>query len=227
MKSHIPRWIAAALSGLGLTGAGHAQTVDWGTSTSLTPLTYLSGGATAGSGLTWTLGWFTNGFIPSAANYDQWVTNYHQVDLDAELQQGGFYAVAGHIDDVGAAAANRQAYIFAYNDLGLIGLSGGEALLFRENGFLFPTVPNQGTFDIANNAADPADDSFDVIWGRVDRNRNALGGVVSGGGIVGSPLPDTATRQWEAQTATWPVPEPSVVLIASLGNLLLLRRRHR
>ena len=39
-----------------------------------------------------------------------------------------------------AAAAGKQVYMFAWNDLGLIGTPQGEALLYREDGLFLPST---------------------------------------------------------------------------------------
>jgi hypothetical protein len=134
--------------------------------------------------------------------------------------------------DVGPTAAGRQIYTFAWNDLNLIGTPLGEALLYREDGLFLPSTPNQVTFDIADNQLDPADDNFTVIWGQVDRRIDVIDAdaVLRGGGLITAPLSDSSQpgvfqADWEAQFATWEIPEPSSALLALIGSLGLLRRR--
>lgn len=208
----------------------HAQTISWGSSVSTTPVSYTSALTAGNSQLIWTIGYFGNGFTPSSSNYSNWANNYTEVDrvseVSFEVGSVSAWAASGQKDDVGADAVGKQAYIFVYNNLDLLGAADGEALLVRENGFLFPDIPNQDTFDIADNKGSTKDDSFDVIWGQVDRDREALGGLVSGGGVYSNRLADTETRTWEIQTATWAaVPEPSTALLGVLSAFALLRRR--
>jgi MYXO-CTERM domain-containing protein len=192
----------------------------------VTPLGYYSDGSATGDTLTWTLGYFNDGFTPSETNFDDWAANYVEVDRDTERFFTPFFAVSGIKEDVGTAAAGKQAWIFAFNDLGKIGTTEGEALLFAEDGFLFPEVLFSGTFDIEDNPFDGIDDAFTVVWGQVDRDRDAAGGRITGGGEFSNQLADTSTLEWEAQTATWPIPEPSVMLMG-LAALALLGRRRR
>jgi hypothetical protein len=171
------------------------------------------------------------------------------VATDVHQDWGGFWAVSVNTLDVGAAAAGRQMYVFAYNDLNKIGTSDGEALLYRQDGLLFPSTPNQVTFDIADNPKNTDDDAFTVIWGRVDRNMYhdslwptgtnysplpANGGVITGGGIFSVPVADSQATPYdqgngtfEAQFGTWSaVPEPTgALLVGGLGLLLFMRRR--
>lgn len=222
------KFLASVAAGIMLVAAGAAsgQTVAWGTSVSLTPLGYFSDGTVAGSGLSWTLGYFDNGFTPDATNYSDWAANYVEVDSAVE-QSSPFYAVSGIKTNVGPEAAGRQAWIFAYNDLGKIGETDGEALLFAEIGFTFPVEPLSGTFDIEDNPANTNDDNFVVVWGQVDRDRDDTDGLITGGGEFSNQFGDTSTTEWEAQTATWPIPEPSIAILGAAGFCLLLRRRLR
>lgn len=235
-----------------LAGTAHSQTVAWGTSASLFPVSFQPDGSVDNQTNLWTLGWFNDGFTPDETNYSQWIANWNPVSspvpeddpLDSDpnaplvndpthkLYDDTFWAVSVNTYDVGSAAGGRQAYVFAYNDANLIGTPEGQALLYREDGLLLPTVPNQVTFDIANNPQDSNDDNFTVIWGRVDRDMVNLGGVLTGGGIIYDPQADSAADElfgtFEAQFATWaPIPEPSSGVLALLGVLGLLRRNRR
>jgi len=232
-----------------LAGAAHGQTVAWGTSASFNPVAFQPDGTVDNQNNLWTLGYFTSGFTPDQDNFLQWAANWDRVssavpeddpldpdplaplinDPTHKLYGGLLWAVSVNTYDVGVAAGGRQVYVFGYNDLNLIGTPQGQALLYREDGLLFPTIPNQITFDIANNPLDTNDDNFTVIWGRVDRDMVNLGGVLTGGGIISNPQADSAEPQlfgtFEAQFATWPIPEPSVAILTCLGMLGLLRRR--
>jgi hypothetical protein len=225
----------------------HGQTVAWGTSASVNPLSFNSDGAVDNSSNTWTLGWFNVGYTPTDTNWDSWADNWNPVATSVHQDWGGFWAVSVNTYDVGVDAAGKQMYVFAYNDLNKIGTPDGEVLIYRQDGLLFPSIPNQETFDIADNPLDAGDDAFTVIWGRVDRNmyadnlwpNNAAspvpenGGVLTGGGIFSVLMPDSVSVPYdqgngtfEAQFGTWAViPEPSTALLGGLGMMLLLRRR--
>jgi hypothetical protein len=124
-----------------------AQTTTWATSLWTNPINYTSDGQPSGGSLTWSIGWFDDGFVPTAENHQDWLANYNLIDTTPELT-GVFYGLFKNTD-VDAEAWGKQAYIFAYNNEALIGQPGGEALLFTEVGFVFPDEPNQGTFDVA------------------------------------------------------------------------------
>jgi hypothetical protein len=234
-----------------LAGFSQAQTVAWGTSASFNPVAFQPDGAVDNQVNLWTLGYFTSGFTPDTTNFLQWAANWNPVsspvpeddplssdpnaplinDPTHKLYDGGLWATSVNTYDVGVAAGGRQVYIFAYNDLDLIGTDGGQALLYREDGLLFPTIPNQITFDIANNPLDTNDDGFTVIWGAVDRDMENVGGVLVGGGILNLGT-DSAAPQlfgtFEAQFAGWsaiPIPEPSMAFLTCVGALALMRRK--
>jgi hypothetical protein len=74
--------------------------------------------------------------------------------------------------------------------------------------------------------------NFTVIWGQVDRRIDVIDAdaVLRGGGLITAPLSDSSQpgvfqADWEAQFATWEIPEPSSALLALIGSLGLLRRR--
>lgn len=212
-------------------GALKAQTVSWGGSlSSAAPLSYLSNGA-VDTNLVWTLGWFDN-FTPTATNFADWQSHYMPTaETSNQRFEGGTWTVQHNTENVGEEAAGQEMYVFAYNSLGLIGQPGGEALLYRQVGLKFPAEPNQVTFDIADGVSS-LDNNFEVVWGRVDRNMQVAGGIVTGGGTFSSLVADSATGTgnpgvFESQAATWAVPETSSGLLGLLGSALLLSRRGR
>lgn len=204
-------FIAATLS---LVATLEAQSLGWGTSASSDPVGYFSNGSATGTALTWNIGYFANNFVPTVSNHSQWVANFVIVDTEQEIFSDPTHQVDGFTDNIGLApdgvtptgAAGKQIWVFAYNDVSKIGTSQGEALLFRQNGLNFPSSPVDliDPLDIADNPSDPADDSFTMVWGQLDRKRATSGGQVAGGGTYSSQLTDTSTEAWEAQTATWP-----------------------
>lgn len=219
---------------LSFLGTAKSQTVDWGTSYSVTPLSYTSSGSVDNQTLTWQLGWFTDGFTPDETNYLSWEANWNSVATAYHVEDGGLWAVSGHVDNVGVAAGGKQEYIFAFNDMGLLGTPTGEAFLARQDGTFFPTGPNANVFDIADFMGNTNDDSLTVVWGRVDRDMYATGGIVTGGGEFSSLVPDSNSQPpdqlngtFEVQSGTWaPVPEPSsALLMGAMGLLIMVRRR--
>ena len=215
-----------------------AQTVAWGTSASANPLAFNSDGAVDNATNIWNLGYFDDTYTPDATNWNSWAANWNTVATSTHQNWGGaFWAVSVNTYDVGSAAAGKQMYVFAYNDLSKIGTPEGEALIYRQDGLLFPGVADQETFDVANNPMDTDDDAFTVIWGRVDRemyaDANDNDGILRGGGIISSLIQDSNATPYdqgngtfEVQFATWAViPEPSAALLGGIGLLLLLRRR--
>jgi hypothetical protein len=210
------RWWLSLLAGMALAWPqAQAQMVVWGTSASFMPLSYTSDGAVDHAKLTWQLGWFTNSFVPTADNWAQWQANWHPVASDHHRDWGGIWAVAVNTEDVGSLAAGKQVYVFAFNDVALLGTPAGEALLYRQDGLLFPNTPNQATFDIAGKQVDgnplANDLPVTVIWGRLDRRMYEPGGIVAGGGTFSVLVPDSTAQPpahlngtFEAQSGTWP-----------------------
>ncbi len=244
-----------------MAGNSYGQTVAWGGSTSVNPLSFDSKGNQDINTLVWELGWFDDGYTPTAINYATWADKWNSVDVGSFFNYGTFYAANEVVDDPDASVYGKLMYTFVHNggtaDTAvwgdLMGTPDGEALLYTA-GLTFPSVPGTTvSFNIANdplNAAD--DDTFQLIWGRVDRNMYldadwggtntaaspapANGGVMQGGGIISIPMADSQVAPYadlnglfENQTATWAatsaIPEPSVAVLSGLGMLLLMRRR--
>ena len=211
------------------------QTINWGTSASPSGnLTYLSDGTVASNGdgtidsgeIQFHLGYFSNGFTPDQTNFLDWGANFVSVDGPAvEEVSNGIFSVNETVSGIPSAALGQQAYVFAYNDLGLIGTTSGEVLLYREDDFLFDNSPISRSLDINDNPGDSIDDNFTVIWGQVNRSLGSLGGVVTGGGVINSSQGIT----FEVQSASFvTIPEPSTWLLALTGGVsLLMRRRSR
>jgi hypothetical protein len=244
-----------------------AQTVAWGTSGSQNPLVFTSDGNVDGDTtntthtLTWELGWFSDGYVVTDANWDTWAENWHRAsslvpEPDPEdpnippatinypyhryFADTGDWAVTVNTYDpsaYGEPATGKKAYIFVHNGMDKIGSPQGEVLLYTEN-LTFPAVPSPyvgGAFDIADNPDDPIDNNFTVIWGRVDRNMKADGGVLQGSNsvdmVISNPVPDSSNPvsgygTFEAQSATW-VPEPASALLVFLGGAVAVLRRRR
>lgn len=254
MKRNLRGWCFTLFAGVLLVapqvrGANNGGTVAWGTSASFDPLAFHEDGSVDNAQNLWTLGWFNDGYVPDALNWDSWAANwnpvsspvseddpldptppYDQINFPVHRKVDGLWGVSVNTYDVGSAAVGKQMYVFAYNDLTKIGTPDGEALLYRQDDFYFPGSPTQATFDIEDNPLNSSDDNLTVIWGRVDRAMYDIGGVLTGGGLISVEVPDSDATPlagtFEAQFATWAVvPEPSAALLGGLGMLLLLRRR--
>lgn len=237
----------AVILGLGFTAVrASAQTVLWGTAYSELPAVQMSNGTADTSGLlTWTLGYFNSGFTPDANNVQSWVGNYHQVAAQQYHTDSGTgewvasqaYASGDPADPPEVPTArDKIMWIFAYNNTGMLGNQGGEAILFTQN-TTFPSDVAKN-FDIQDTAGSAEDDDFHIVWGRVDRDWLNSGGTVSGGGVFSSPTtPDSVETHpgdplhggygsFEAQAGGWTlVPESSTAILTLLGSTVLLRRR--
>lgn len=189
------------------------------------------GGSTFQSGqINYTIGYFESApgvaFTPTAANVPAWAGNYQEVasgyHLDY-LSPAYRWYIQDNYTPVSSDAANKQIWVFAYNDLSQLGTSSGEALLFSDGQF-FPTS-NTVTIDVADNPT-AEDDDFTIVWGRADRDYNNLGsGILEGAGYYsGQP----AEGDFEIQTYSWtPIPEPSTSLLLFGGLAGLIARRKR
>lgn len=225
---------------VGLTGTAKAQSNNWGTSIWTNPVGYDSHGNALNTSFTLALGWFNDGFTPTASNWADWQANFNVLqthDPGVQFNAGlganvyGFFETFTSDSNGAHPEYNKQAYILGYNDMGLIGTPCFEGILFTENNFKYNSVVNApaATFDIANNPNDSRDDAFTVIFGQVDRTIEGPGGVSTGGGLIHNQLPDATNVEWEYQTATFAqIPEASTVsVLGLLGATLLLRRRRK
>lgn len=221
----LPNFSVLIAASISLTTALDAQSLGWGTSASSVPLGYFNNGSPTGTALTWNIGYFANSFVPTFSNHAQWAENFVIVDTAQEIFYDPSYQVDGFTDDISLApdgvtptgAAGKEIWIFAYNNVSMIGTPQGEALLFRQNGLSFPSsvLDPTETFDIADNPADPGDDLFTVIWGQLERKRESTGGQIAGGGTYSNQFSDTSSGAWEAQTGTWPSTAPTPYQLAS------------
>jgi hypothetical protein len=268
MKNYLKIWSLAGVVGtLSLVAQAHGQTVAWGGSVSESTLSFDSKGNADTGSMIWQLGYFATGYTPTATNYSTWAANWNSVDVGSHRRYDDpdplsefpvLYAANEIVDDPGPSAVGKIMYTFVHNGGSadpavwgpLMGTADGEALLYT-SGLTFQPVPAPTvSFNIANNPLDASDDNtFQVIWGRVDRNMYldslwggtntpaspapANGGVITGGGLITSPVPDSQTPApydflngtFENQTATWQIPEPSAAFLGAISALLLLRRR--
>lgn len=212
-----------------------AQTVAWGTSANINPMSFTSNGSV--DNLTWDLGWFEDGFTPNASNAGLWGANWNPVASSQYTNFGGFYAVSVNTSDVGAAAAGKQMYVFAYNDLNRLDSPQGEALIFFQPGQQFPDTPNFETLDVEDNPFDPGDDDFVVVWGQVDRDVDTVGvGLVSGDGEASDKKVESTDPRpfatFETQSFTWMIRDetifvatPEALMGSPFGRLPTLEQR--
>ncbi len=182
-----------------------AQNVGWGTGSSFDEdryMSYTSSGAADTGQITWDLGYFANAFVPTQTNWTDWAANWVAVDTTTNGIQGtnqwgvtSNFSVLGEIqDDVAGSfavrggsatgissgdfitAAGETIWVFAYNDLSMLGSEDGEALLYSYNE-IYPSDVETTQNDIATtNGYD-----IDVVWGQIDREYAAEGGVLWGG----------------------------------------------
>lgn len=209
--------------------------VNWGTGTFPASLLTSDGSPLTPDGFSFELGGFTSGFVPSAANINEWIENWRIFDgitfPDADSSDGFVETGAGS-RFVGNASLNAmqisdsedadmtfafvpgtQAYVFVRNSDD--STPGSEWLLYtREGGggWVFPVVSGLA---FSENWFTP--DANQVIFG-------AINGMSVNDGTTGE-FTDTST-DFLLRTHTF-VPEPSSFFLFLLGALGLLARRSR
>ncbi len=211
------RWyIIGPLSLLLMTAQSYGQTVAWGGSGSFSPLSFDSRGNQDLSNHVWELGWFTDGYTPTATNFATWAANWHSVDVGSFKEfAGGLYSANEIVDNPGAPSVGKKMYTFVHNGGSsnpavwgpLMGTPAGEALLYTLGLTFLPVPAPTVSFNIANNPLDAADDSgFKVIWGRVDRNMY-LDSLWGGTNTPASPVPPNGGVIWTAGVISNPIPD--------------------
>ena len=224
--------LVASLGFLAVASDAGAQTINWGSTASTTfagNKHFLSDGSSMPDGFTFQLGYFDAGF--NASDPTSWVSNWHvyddgssggiegQDDFNNPISPSPFgYNFAASTTNTLPAFDGQQGYIWGFNDQGLTGLFGGEAVLITNPGWLFPATGSLVAVDWTVSLA------TDVVWGSIDTNGSTGGGYIDGGGVQSAPQ---AADGFHVQTATFaPVPEPgSMLLLSSAGFAFLLRRR--
>jgi len=169
------------------------------------------------------LGTFSNGFVPTAANTDLWLDNWHEVPLidsggapvpgnaisytqDEIIPGSGFYTNnfegRGQLADNGTPfQTTSQGYMWGYTEQEGPSGSTAEWILITNDAWLFPD-------------ANPVGPPNNTIWGVSDSGTIAVVGQVDTGGV-------------HMQSGSVVLaPEPSGTLLAGLAlGLFALRRR--
>lgn len=225
----IPCLVATTLLGC-LAPLAHASTIFW--ESSVNSNLYDAAGQPLGGEFSFEVGSFANGFVPTAANLNDWAANWKVFDR-------AFDATPGDITDGDADGWNAQdqfftrtlfhqsdgtssspyadpadtfpqgeiVYLWVYNTKDRIGST--EWALVTDGGLAGDTADDW----VYPDPAEP--DSTSYVWHLADANE-ALIGSVSGSGAT-----------YTLQTSLVPVPEPGGAILAGLPLLagLLLRRR--
>ena len=219
---------------LGAAAVASGQTVNFGTTASTTGAGnrhFLSDGSQMQDNLFhFQVGYFDTGFV--AADPSTWLANWRVYD---DASSGGIegqdsfnapvglspfgYNMAGSLTNTLSSFNGQQGYIWGFNDQGLTGMAGGEAVLFTHAGWTFPNV---GSLDAVDWTADGA---TSVLWGAIDTNDTGLGGQMLGSGERSTPMPENSYHVQSAGFAV--VPEPSSALCVGLAGMLALIRRRR
>jgi hypothetical protein len=213
-----------------ITSSATAQTINWGSTVSTAGagnMHNLSDGSAMSPGFTFQLGYFSAGF--NAADPMTWAANWNVYNdstsaaIEGQTSFNGLsgpfgYNFAKSTTNTLASFNGQQGYIWGFNDQGLTGLAGGEALLLTNSSWTFPSVGNNISVDWTVSTAS------NVVWGAIDTNGTTAGGYIAGGGVQSAP---EAANTFHVQTSGFvaPVPEPSSALLVGLASLGLLRRR--
>lgn len=194
-----------------------AQTLNWGNDVfgNLSD----SNGNTIDDTFVFELGSFFSGFVPTALNTDQWVSNWQVFDQASYNKDIGYFTSTVYVQNAVTSSnpmastlsfAGLTAYIWIRNDNDPV--EGTEWLLTRADNWEFPLVGgdccNTDVIEWAVSDLGPTDIP---LWGRQ--------GGVPGPGVF------TSTGTTGLQTFTF-VPEPSSAFLAAIaGGFLVLRRR--
>ncbi len=117
-------------------GAAHASKINWASSLNRTNLT--STGAVMDAAFRFELGVFKSGFVPTAANTDQWVANW--VPAQRTSYNAGtrwFTSNFTVTNNVSPFTVGANGYVWGFGDGG----TGGEWILFRATNWTWP-APN-------------------------------------------------------------------------------------
>lgn len=219
MKLRLP--VSGLASALFAFGAMHANavTINWGSGVLDSLAT--TDGQSLDSSYQIKLGVFINDFVPTADNMSDWASNWRTFDQAAFNAALGYFTGTAELKpdgtsssaaaDVGVNFSDLEAYVWVFNDLAIEGAT--QWFLGRSDSWVMPTAngvccDSRPPAQWSTGDLSPADTP--VFGGQ---------GAASGGGFVYSP------GNYVLQTYNV-VPEPSVLLLSSLGFLMLLRRRN-
>ena len=167
---------------------------------------------------TFELGTFDASFVPSVDNYNEWLTNWNQLDSVQYNAQNMFFT--GEVDFIDADpvaldvqfngqtfAPGDRAFIWGYNSQ--TASPNTEAILITgDDGYL---LPESSTDQSALPVSLRVSNSTTPVVGDLPAGPDGEGDFTNPGG------------DFDLQTAT--VPEPSSALLLLLGAALLFRRR--
>ncbi len=176
--------------------------VTWGTGTRFEQLITSDGSPLTPNDFSFELGGFTNGFVPTAANIDEWVENWHVFDAitspDADTSDGFIQGAAGS-RFVGNASLNMQISTSEDADLNFAFTPGTQAYVFIRNSDT-PTFGSEWLLYTSEQGIDwefPAVSglSFSVNWFAGD-NEPELAEQVVWGGINGVNVNDGSAGEF-------------------------------
>jgi hypothetical protein len=206
-----------------------AQSISW--SSLVGDDLFNSQGVALDASFRFEVGIFTNGFVPTGSNMNDWNTNW--LVFDAAIAGDGWNVGAqyfasnssrlasGESDSIYASAgvfpANAQAFLWVYNSKGVLD-SSEWALVSDFSGsgnisdrWIFPAIPN------------PDLPAPVLTWSLSDAE-TAIFGAVQSGNSIGEGIASSQPSSFSLQT--YQVPEPgSALLVGAAGMLILIRRR--
>ena len=177
------------------------------------------------------IGIFTNDFVPTGSNLNDWNTNW--LVFDAAVAGSGWNVDAQYFASTttrsstgesnsafaspGVFPAGAQAYLWVFNSKGVLD-SSEWALVSDFNGggisdsWVFPSIPNQSLPNVG------------LTWSLADAE-TAIFGAVQSGNSIGDGMVSSQPSSFRLQT--YQVPEPGSALLVGAAGLLILIRRHR
>lgn len=185
-----------------------AQTIVWASTDAMTSQLFTSRATTmpAGvSGFKWELGVFLDAstganWQPTVDNMSEW--SAHWIKLGEDTAEEDVPHSFGGLGRVPSAQTNgKQLYIWGYNDKTKFGSSASELVLFTgpANGQGAWVAPVFESLDFPPYCT--VDTATSVIYGRLDTNGSAAGGVIEGAGVYGRLMTEGT---FEVQSGSWP-----------------------
>jgi hypothetical protein len=224
--------LALGLLCLGCTATTQARTIAWGSDPNDVMLN--SNGAALTDAYSFELGTFGS-FVPTAANVDDWASNWKVLDRAVAPGVNGWNSAFGWVsgtvsvepDQTGSRAdltqhvfaVGEQAYMLAYNNLAF-GAPNAELALITDDS-------SDGV--VADNWTIPVSATHDptfIEWTLASSSTVVFGGLksVQGPGAYTAPSGGFALQ---THTDPVPVPEPSSALLGAMALGLIQARRKR